>query len=351
MTRRKCLVLGAGGLVGQRLQQRLVHHPMFKIMAIAGSPSSADQQLSSIPWRLDEDRPNLPDLLVIDANSPNLAQHCRSLGIKFAFSGLPSSVAQSVEKVLTDAGITVFSNSSAYRRKPNVPMIVPEINPHHNYPSKHYCATNCTLIPLALPLAAISKLSNIVSVEMRSEQALSGAGWQLLFDPQALSGKVNPNIDGEAEKTSAELLHILGDVQNQLVTPAEFFLNVHCQRIVRRDGHQVFVTVKTQNQLELTQIIQQLQTLEIVQELPSKPKQAIHLVDKVNPEKHLWSDGKHFSDNPDPSRDLKTGMAVIVGDLSVEGETISFSAYSHNTIRGAAGGLVYLAEFLLHENS
>ena len=186
---------------------------------------------------------------------------------------------------------------------------------------------------------------------MRSEQALSGAGWQLLFDQQALSGKVNPNIDGEAEKTSAELLHILGGVQNQLVTPAEFFLNVHCQRIVRRDGHQVFVTVKTQNQLELTQIIQQLQTLEIVQELPSKPKQAIHLVDKVNPEKHLWSDGKHFSDNPDPSRDLKTGMAVIVGDLSVEGETISFSAYSHNTIRGAAGGLVYLAEFLLHENS
>ena len=351
MTRRKCLVLGAGGLVGQRLQQRLVHHPMFKIMAIAGSPSSADQQLSSIPWRLDEDRPNLPDLLVIDANSPNLAQHCQSLGIKFAFSGLPPSVAQSVEKVLTDAGITVFSNSSAYRRKPNVPMVIPEINPHHNYPSKHYCATNCTLIPLALPLAAISKLSDLVSVEMRSEQALSGAGWQLLFDQQALSGKVNPNIYGEAEKTSAELLHILGGVQNQLVTPAEFFLNVHCQRITRRDGHQVFVTVKTQNPLELTQIIQQLQTLEIVHELPSKPKQAIHLVDKINPEKHLWSDGEHFSDNPDPSRDLKTGMAVIVGDLSVEGETISFSAYSHNTIRGAAGGLVYLAEFLLHENS
>ena len=351
MTRRKCLVLGASGLVGQRLQQRLANHPMFEIVAVAGSPSSADKQLSSIIWRLDEVRPNLPDLIVIDANNPNLAQRCQAVGIELAFSGLPSEIAQSVEQVLVDAGITVYSNSSAYRRKPNVPMIIPEINPHHNYSSKHYCATNCTLIPLALPLAAISKLSNIVSVEMRSEQALSGAGWQLLFDQQALSGKVNPNIDGEAEKTSAELLHILGGVQNQLVTPAEFFLNVHCQRIVRRDGHQVFVTVKTQNQLECTQIIQQLQTLEIVQELPSKPKQAIHLVDKVNPEKHLWSDGKHFSDNPDPSRDLKIGMAVIVGDLSVEGETISFSAYSHNTIRGAAGGLVYLAEFLLHENS
>ena len=74
MTRRKCLVLGAGGLVGQRLQQRLANHPMFEIVAVAGSPSSADKQLSSIPWRLDEDRPKLPELLVIDANNPNLAQ-------------------------------------------------------------------------------------------------------------------------------------------------------------------------------------------------------------------------------------------------------------------------------------
>ena len=148
MTRRKCLVLGAGGLVGQRLQQRLVNQPMFDIVAVAGSPSSADKQLSSIPWRLDEIRPDLPELLVVDANDPNLTQHCQSLGVEIAFSGLPSSVAQSVEQVLVDAGITVFSNSSAYRRKPNVPMIIPEINPHHNYPSKHYCATNCTLIPL-----------------------------------------------------------------------------------------------------------------------------------------------------------------------------------------------------------
>ena len=351
MTRRKCLVLGAGGLVGQRLQQRLVNHPMFEIVAVAGSPSSADKQLSSIPWRLDEERPNLPELIVIDANNPNLAQQCQALGIELAFSGLPSEVAQSVEQALVGAGITVFSNSSAYRRKPNVPMIIPEINPHHNYSSKHYCATNCTLIPLALPVAAISKLSAIVSVKMRSEQALSGAGWRLLYDQQALSGNVNPNIDGEAEKTSAELLHVLGSMQNQLVSPAEFSLDIKCQRIARRDGHLVSVTLKTQHSIELPEIIQQFETLEMSHEVPSKPKQAIHLVDKINPTNHLWSDGKNFTSNPKPSDDLKTGMAVVVGGLSVEGDTISFNAYSHNTIRGAAGGLVYLAEFLLTENS
>ena len=351
MTRRKCLVLGAGGLVGQRLQQRLANHPMFEIVAVAGSPSSADKQLSSIPWRLDEIRPDLPELLVVDANDPNLTQHCQSLGVEIAFSGLPSSIAKSVEQVLVDGGITVYSNSSAYRRKPNVPMIIPEINPHHNYSSKHYCATNCTLIPLALPVAAIAKLSSIVSVKMRSEQALSGAGWQLLFDQQALSGNVNPNIDGEADKTSAELLHVLGSMENQLVTPAKLSLDIKCERITRRDGHQVFVTLKTQNPLGLTEIIDQLQALDIGYELPSKPRQAIHLVDRVNPDNHLWSDGENFSAKPSPSNDLKTGMAIVVGDLSVEDDTVSFHAYSHNTIRGAAGGLVYLAEFLLTEKS
>ena len=351
MTRRKCLVLGAGGLVGQRLQQRLANHPMFEIVAVAGSPSSADKQLSSIPWRLDEIRPDLPELLVVDANDPNLTQHCQSLGVEIAFSGLPSSIAKSVEQVLVDGGITVYSNSSAYRRKPNVPMIIPEINPHHNYSSKHYCATNCTLIPLALPVAAIAKLSSIVSVKMRSEQALSGAGWQLLFDQQALSGNVNPNIEGEADKTSAELLHVLGSMENQLVIPAKLSLDIKCERITRRDGHQVFVTLKTQNPLGLTEIIDQLQALDIGYELPSKPRQAIHLVDRVNPDNHLWSDGENFSAKPSPSNDLKTGMAIVVGDLSVEDDTVSFHAYSHNTIRGAAGGLVYLAEFLLTEKS
>ena len=83
----------------------------------------------------------------------------------------------------------------AYRRKTGIPMIIPEINPHHFSNSMHYCATNCTLIPLAIPVSAISKFSAIKSVKMRSEQALSGAGWELLFDEQALAGKVNPHIE------------------------------------------------------------------------------------------------------------------------------------------------------------
>jgi aspartate-semialdehyde dehydrogenase len=86
-------------------------------------------------------------------------------------------------------------------------------------------------------------------------------------------------------------------------------------------------------------------------DLPSRPNQAIHIVDKIDVDLHLWSDGTSFSERPEPSKDLKTGMAVVVGDLSVEGCTIRFSAYSHNTVRGAAGGVVYLAEFVLANTS
>ena len=207
MSRVKCLILGASGLVGQRLQQRLVSHPMFEIGAVAGSLNTAGKSLSSVPWRLSEPRPDLPELEILNANSEKLANHCHELDISIAFSGLPSKSAMTIEKHLTDSGITVFSNASAYRRTVGIPMVIPEINAHHLHSSMHYCATNCTLIPLAIPVSIIDSMTNIKSITMRSEQALSGAGWELLYDEAALSGDVNPEIDGEAEKTLS-LIHI-----------------------------------------------------------------------------------------------------------------------------------------------
>ena len=348
MSPRSCIILGASGLVGQRLQQRLIEHPLFKISAIAGSPSTAGQELDDIPWRLDESRPDLPNLVVIDVNSSDLIEQCKIKNIEIAFSALPSKIALDIEKKLVDAGIIVFSNASTYRRKPKIPMIIPEINSHHFHKSLHYCATNCTLIPLAIPIFAIANISPIQSIKMRSEQALSGAGWELLNDKEALHGNVEPHIEGEAEKTAKELLHVMGSIENQDVKPADFDLEVKCERISRRDGHQVFVEVKTENSVQLEDILKQFLRTELTNNLPSKPYQTIHIVDKIDTDKHLWSDGKSFTTNPTPKNDLKAGMAVVVGNLEVEERTIKFSAFSHNTIRGAAGGLVYLAEFVMN---
>ena len=347
MARWKCIILGASGLVGQRLQQRLANHPMFEIAAVAGSPKSSGKKLSAIPWRLSEPKPQLPELEIIDANHQDLAKICQSLDVKVAFSGLPSDIAKSVEKMLTDGGIKVFSNASSYRRVKGIPMIIPEINSHHFHDSLHYCATNCTLIPMAVPMAAISQIAKIESVSMRSEQALSGAGWELLFDPDAIAGKQDPEIPGEADKTAAELLHVLGVMMQQEVQPATFPTDIKCQRVSRLDGHQVFVEVKTNKVIDSQILKQELRSLNLEKELPSRPKNAIHIVENIDAAEHLWSDGEHFSSNPNPAEDLKIGMSIVVGNITVDKSLISFSAYSHNTIRGAAGGLVYLAEHVL----
>lgn len=347
MPRWKCIVLGASGLVGQRLQQRLANHPMFEIAAIAGSPKSSGKGLSAIPWRLSEPRPELPELMIIDANRQDLASLCQNLDVKIAFSGLPSDIAKSVEKTLTDGGIRVFSNASSYRRVKGIPMIIPEINSHHIHDSLHYCATNCTLIPMAIPIAAISQIAEIKSVSMRSEQALSGAGWELLFDPEAIAGKQDPEIPGEADKTAAELLHVLGTISQQEVKPTTFPIDIKCQRVSRLDGHQVFVEVKTNEEIDSQILEQKLRTIDLTKELPSRPKKAIHIVENIDVIEHLWSDGEHFTNNPNPAVNLKTGMSIVVGNISIDKNVISFSAYSHNTIRGAAGGLVYLAEYVL----
>ena len=351
MTRHKCLILGASGLVGQRLQQRLQNHPLFEIAAVAGSKATAGRNLSDLEWRLEDGRPELPNLTVLDANSPDLIENIIQSNITIAFSALPSDIADSVEKRLVEAEIMVFSNASSYRRTPGVPMIIPEINPHQFIESMHYCATNCTLIPLAIPVSAINEIAEIKSVKMRSEQALSGAGWQLLFDEDALGGNVNPEIDGEAEKTGAELLYVLGNYESGIVSPADFEIDIECKRVSRKDGHQVFVEIEVAQKLNLQQIHKCFDSINFEKSLPSMPEKVIHNVDHIDPLKHLWSNGITFESQPDLLHDLKTGMAVVVGDITIDNHSISFSAYSHNTIRGAAGGVVYLAEFVMEKLS
>jgi aspartate-semialdehyde dehydrogenase len=351
MTRQKCLILGASGLVGQRLQQRLHNHPLFEMTAVAGSSATVGRKLSALEWRLEGGRPELSDLTVLDTNAPNLIEKIQRLGIKIAFSALPSDIAYEVEKRLVEAGIMVFSNASSYRRTVGVPMIIPEVNPQHFSTSMHYCATNCTLIPLALPVSAINEIAEIKSVKMRSEQALSGAGWKLLFDEAALAGNVNPEIDGEAEKTGAELLYVLGDEKSGSIASADFEIDIKCKRVSRRDGHQVFVEIELDRKLAIKQVHQCLESITTNKSLPSSPITAIHIVEHIDVKQHLWSDGITFESNPDLLTDLKTGMAVIVGDIVIDENTVSFSAYSHNTIRGAAGGVVYLAEFVMNKLS
>ena len=352
MRRRPTVVLGASGLVGQRMQQRLCNHPWFELKAVGGRQENAGRLLEQIPWRLDQLRPNLPSVPIFDLSSDFFIQDMLQLGIEVAFSCLPSDVAERVETELARAGIAVFSNASFHRGKDGIPLVIPEINAEHSSAFSTnkgpiMCGTNCTLIPLAVPLAAL-RTFQIQTVRMRSKQALSGAGWQLLFDEDANKGILDSEIPGEAEKVAEELLHVFGTLDGTTVVPAQMELDIECQRVARRDGHQVFVKATFAQPLSLEFVLQAFtshQFPKAMMQCPSAPAHPLHIVEHIDVEQHLWSNGTAFTNQPRPSEDLQTGMAIIVGDVKLIDEyTVSFSAYSHNTIRGAAGGTMLLAE-------
>ena len=352
MRRRPTVVLGASGLVGQRMQQRLCNHPWFELKAIGGRQETAGKLLEDIPWRLDQLRPNLTSVPIFDLSSDSFIQDMLQLGIEVAFSCLPSDVAERVETELARAGIAVFSNASFHRGKDGIPLVIPEINAEHSSAFSTtkgpiMCGTNCTLIPLAVPLAAL-RAFEIQTVRMRSEQALSGAGWQLLFDEDANKGILDSEIPGEAEKVAEELLHVFGTLDGTTVVPAQMELDIECQRVARKDGHQVFVKATFAQPLSLEFVLQAFtshQFSKAMMQCPSAPTHPLHIVEHIEVEQHLWSNGTAFTNQPRPSEDLQTGMAIIVGDVKLIDEyTVSFSAYSHNTIRGAAGGTMLLAE-------
>ena len=187
MTRYSVAILGATGLVGQRLQELLWNHPFFDVEAIAGSPKNVGLMFEELEWRLETQKPSYDILICSMSDIPD---------VDIAFSALPNNVAEIVEPSLVARGIHVFSNASTFRRIAGVPMVIPEINPHtmDEYEG-HACATNCTVVPVATAIAGLRELG-IKSITIFTRQALSGAGWRLLFDEKALSGDVNPLIPG-----------------------------------------------------------------------------------------------------------------------------------------------------------
>jgi len=343
MERLKVAVLGAGGLVAQRLQQRLAHHPWFTLAAVAGSARFLGQSLSEVPWILEEERPPLPDLVVVDVNDPAEVERLALEHVRVAFSALPAEEAVHLEPLWAQAGITVFSNASAHRRVDGVPLVIPEINgaalrPLQGQVLNHACATNCTLLPLVFPLAAIHHAFGLEAYTMRSEQALSGGGHP--FMTQALeAASVETEIPGEAEKTGAEFRHVLDWEGTSHLT---------CQRVMRTDGHHVFVEATLNEPTDegmLRRALTDWSASQRFNHLPSAPSQPLMIEDKVDVNTHLFADGTAYPVQPDPAVDLSAGMAVVVGNIEMlNPTTVRFQAFNHNTLRGAAGGVVLLAE-------
>ncbi|MGB1365032.1 MAG: hypothetical protein ACPH9F_00335 [Candidatus Poseidoniaceae archaeon] len=349
MPRVRVAILGASGLVSQRMQQRLSSHPWFELVAVAGQ--SPGVKLSEIEWRLNEARPPFfdeCDIEIFDIYDANLSQKFLQQQVRVVFSALPSEPAMEIEAQLVDAGLHVFSNASAYRMHPEVPLVVADVNPQAlvrprgNRPL-HACSTNCTLIPILHPLSVLSKHYEIAKVVARSEQALSGAGWKLLLDSTLSSEAIGQEVPGEAEKIIEEIGRILQ------LEHVEW--DVQCQRVDEQDGHIVHVDVHL-NEAPAFETIESMLSAsdsEHYPPLPSQPMFSMTLT-KFEPSRkeNLWN-GQTIQ-SIQPSVDLKAGMTTTVQLKSVEKGVVSFTGLSHNTIRGAAGGVVLLAE-LAHFNN
>ncbi len=337
-------ILGATGMVGQRFIQLLENHPQFEITALAASDRSQGKTFQeACTWRLAGEMPAFVKSIMVAAPQP-------PLDCELIFSSLPGDIARESEGAFARAGFPVISNSSAFRMDPDVPLLIPEVNPEHLAlldsqrrklgDGKGFIVTNpnCSTIMLALALAPLHAKFGVKSVVATTMQALSGAGYPGVAS-LAINDNVLPFIEGEEEKIEQETLKILGQVNGAGIETAPMAVSAQCHRVNVSDGHMAAVRVKlaepagseaVRNALaSFTAIPQELQ-------LHSAPRYPIIVREEADrPQSRL-------------DRDAGNGMSVTVGRLFPDNVLdYRFVALSHNTIRGAAGAAILNAELLI----
>lgn len=342
MNRMPVIVLGATGAVGQRFVQLLDGHPWFEVVGLTGSDRAAGRPYGeACHWVLSEPMPEYARGLLVAPSQPG-SQAC------LAFSALPSQVAAEVEPLFAAAGYAVCSNASAFRMEPDVPLLIPEVNPDHvclievqrarrGWPGWIATNPNCTTVGLALALKPLHEVFGVRRVMAVSLQALSGAGYPGVPALDIVDNAI-PHIEGEEAKVETEPRKLLGRLNGSEVEMADFRISAQTNRVAVRDGHIVCASVeleRTASPEEAAAALAEFRAPDAVSTLPSAPARAI----VVRPE----------PDRPQPrlDRDEGCGMTAVVGRVRhcpLLG--VKFVVLTHNTIRGAAGASILNAELL-----
>ena len=339
-------ILGATGAVGQRFVQLLSGNPWFELTALAASERSTDQRYAqACTWRLSSDIPPAVRDLPVLACEPGLP--CDAV-----FSALPSSVAGAVEERMAAAGYAVLSNASAHRMDADVPLLIPEVNGAHigliagqrarRGWIKGMLATdpNCSTVGLALALAPLHAAFGVTQVMVTTMQALSGAGYPGVPALDSLDNVI-PYIGGEEEKVATEPLKLLGslDEAHGRIVPAEMVISAACNRVATRDGHLEAVSVKLASPATLEDLIAAWEGFR------SEPA-ALGCPSAVQPAIIVRREADRPQTNLD--RDAGNGMAISVGRVRpCPVLDWKFVVLVHNTIRGAAGGSILNAEYMM----
>lgn len=352
MKQYKVGIIGCTGMVGQRFATLLENHPWFEVSALAASPRSAGKTFREAAggrWLMGKPLPpSMADMTVLDATA-DIKKIAESVDFVFCAVDMKKDEIKDLEEAYAKAECPVISNNSAHRATPDVPMIVPELNASHAEvipfqrkrlgTKRGFIAvkSNCSLqsyVPALFPLSEFG----VSKVLVCTYQAISGAGKTFDTWPEILDNVI-PYIGGEEEKSEQEPLKIWGRVENGVIVPARApAFTAQCLRVPVSDGHMAAVFASFAHKPSKEQMIQtwtrfkgEAQKLH----LPSAPIQFLHYFEEDNmPQTKL-------------NRNLENGMAVSIGRLREDSQyDYKFVCLSHNTLRGAAGGAVLMAELL-----
>lgn len=344
-------ILGATGMVGQRFISLLENHPWYEVVTVAASPRSAGKTYEEAVggrWKMDTPMPEAVKNLVV-ANVNEVEKVASSVDFVFSAVDMTKEEIREIEDAYAKTETPVVSNNSAHRWTPDVPMVVPEINPEHfdviESQKKRLGTTrgfvavkpNCSIQSYA-PVLTAWKEFEPVEVVATTYQAISGAGKTFKEWPEMVENII-PYIGGEEEKSEQEPLRIWGKIENGQIVKADGpVITTQCIRVPVLNGHTAAVFVKFAKKPTKEQLIEKLinfRGLPQELELPSAPKQFIQYLEEDNrPQVHL-------------DVNFENGMGISVGRLREDSVyDYKFVGLSHNTVRGAAGGAVLCAETL-----
>ena len=344
-------VLGATGMVGQRFISLLENHPWYEVVTMAASPRSAGKTYEEAVgdrWKMTTPMPEAVKKLTV-MNVNEVEKVAASVDFVFSAVDMTKEEIKAIEEAYAKTETPVVSNNSAHRWTPDVPMVVPEINPEHFEVIKDQrkrlgtergfiaVKPNCSIQSYA-PVLTAWKEFEPYEVVATTYQAISGAG-KTFKDWPEMEGNIIPYIGGEEEKSEQEPLRLWGKVENgEIVKANEPVITCQCIRVPVLNGHTAAVFVKFRKKPTKEELIERLVSFKGLPqelELPSAPKQFIQYLNEDNrPQVTMDVDFEH-------------GMGVSIGRLRED--TVydyKFVGLSHNTVRGAAGGAVLCAELL-----
>lgn len=345
-------ILGATGMIGQRFISLLHNHPWFEVAIVAASPSSFGKPYEKAVedrWKMNASIPDKVKNLTVYRVGEDFKQIIESVDFVFSALDMDKEKIKEVEQQYATFNIPVVSNNSAHRWTDDVPMIIPEVNPHHtdlidfqrkkrNWRKGFIAAKpNCSIQSYVAILTALWKYRP-QKVSVTSLQALSGAGKTFHGWPEMIDNVI-PFISGEEEKSEKEPLKIWGRLNKEsihlIISPE---ISATCIRVPVTEGHMASVSVSFEKRPTKEEIIDSLINFQnpiVKLNLPSAPKQFISYFEEIDlPQTKGQRDNEH-------------GMGITMGRLRQDPLfDWKFIALSHNTIRGAAGGAILLAELL-----